>query len=539
MRAHSAAFLAAVLCLFSVTAAADIARVSPSQFDLGVEDFISIFGDNLVGTVETTVTFDGVNTLEPSFASPSELIVWVPITIVNQEGQHTLVVRAVDATGVRTYGPVSFMVTAPVIDPGGPPILALPELVVAEATLATGTAVTFDANAYDAAGPVALTCVPASGSVFPLDSSVVNCSASNAAGTTTGSFSVFVSDYTPPVLTLPADIVSDAAVVTFTASAVDGIDGTVPVSCAPASGSTFPQGVTTVNCVAYDTRLNPGFGSFKVTVTGGPPALILPDGIIEEATGPGGATVTFNVSSADGSPVLCTPASGSTFPLGVTTVSCSATNASGTSTGSFQVTVVDTTPPVITAPSVFEVEATSPAGAIANFVVTAQDLVEGDVVALCAPPSGSQFPLGTTTVVCSATDSRGNGDVTSFEVVVQDTTGPEVTSISATPNTLWPPDHRMVDVVVTATLADAVDPAPTWRIVSVTSNQPSNGLGDGDQPIDWIITGPSTLQLRAEWAQGRTRIYTITIETMDASGNVGMASVTVKVASSKGNAALR
>ena len=539
MRVHSSVVLAAVLCLFSAVASADIARISPSQFDLGVEDFISIYGDNLTGTVETTVVFDGAIEVEPSLLSPEQLMVWVPTAVVLQEGQHTLVVRAVDGAGIRTYGPVSFTVSGPVIDPNAPPVLSLPEIVNGEATSLQGGVVTYEASASDADGPVPVTCSPPSGAIFPMGSTIAQCSASNAGGTTTGSFYVFVVDSQPPVVTVPANIVSDDPVVTFTASAVDAIDGSLPVTCSPASGSTFAQGTTQVRCTATDSHANSTTAAFLVTITGGPPALQLPGDITEEATGPNGAVVTFEATAADGETVTCTPASGSTFSIGTTQVSCSATNPAGTSTGTFNVTVMDTTPPEITAPSLLEVEATSAAGAVATFVVTAYDLVDGDVAVTCAPPSGSLFPMGTTDVFCSATDSRNNGNDTSFQVIVQDTTAPEVTSISANPGVLWPPNHEMVNITVSATVVDAVDPSPTWTIVSVSSNQPQNGLGDGDLPNDWVITGPNTVQLRSETAQGTVRIYTITIQTLDANGNVGTATVQVKVQNTKGSASLR
>jgi hypothetical protein len=529
MRFRERVALVGVLCLFALAASADITRISPSQFDLGTEDFINIFGTNLLGSLETQVVFDGLYVVEPSGIDSQHLVAFVPTEVMVQAGEHTLVVRSVDAAGVRTHGPVTFTVSAP-DNEGGPPLLTLPESVVAEATSQEGGVVIYEASASDANGDVPVTCSPASGTTFRVGVTIVSCSASNTAGTTTGSFFAFVTDTTPPVVTVPANITSDDAVVTFTASAVDNLDGSLPVTCSPASGSSFPQGTTTVRCTATDAHANRGEATFRVTVTGGPPALMLPDDIVEEATGPDGAVVTFVATSADDTPVSCSPASGTTFALGTSTVTCRATNTAGTSTGTFSVTVVDTTPPVITAPAVLEVEATSPAGALATYVVTAHDLVDGDVPVSCAPLSGSQFPFGPTDVVCSAVDSRGNGDVIAFQVIVQDTTAPEVTSISASPNALWPPNHKMVNVTVSATLVDAVDPSPTWKVRSVSSNQPTQGTGDGDTPVDWVITGPSTLQLRAERSQGNERIYTITIETRDANGNVGIATVSVRVA---------
>ncbi|MBI3328176.1 MAG: HYR domain-containing protein, partial [Nitrospinae bacterium] len=100
----------------------------------------------------------------------------------------------------------------------------------------------------------------------------VTCSASDTRGNTaTGSFTVTVVDTTPPVLTLPSNI-SEATtsasgkVVTYTATATDAVDGSRPVACTPASGSTFPVGTTTVTCSASDTRGNTATGSFTVTV---------------------------------------------------------------------------------------------------------------------------------------------------------------------------------------------------------------------------------------------------------------------------------
>ena len=75
-----------------------------------------------------------------------------------------------------------------------------------------------------------------------------------------------------------------------------------------------------------------------------------------------------------------------------------------------------------------------------------------------------------------------------------------------------------------------VDTAPVTRIISVTSNEPENGLGDGDTAPDWEITGALTLNLRAERAGGGSgRIYTITVESRDRAGNASTRTVEVRV----------
>jgi hypothetical protein len=235
---------------------------------------------------------------------------------------------------------------------------------------------------------------------------------------------------TPPTLSLPPDQTAEAtgpagAVVSYTATATDAQDGTLTPTCNPASGSQFPLGVTQVSCSATDSLGLTTAGSFTVTVADTtPPSLTLPSDITAEADGPTGAAVSYTATATDlvdGSvPVICSPGSGSTFALDqTTTVNCSATDAQGnTATGSFTVAVVDTTPPSLTLPSDITAQATGPGGAAVSYTATATDLVNGSVPVNCTPPSGSTFPVGTTTVSCSATDAHGNTATSSFTVTV-------------------------------------------------------------------------------------------------------------------------
>jgi hypothetical protein len=154
----------------------------------------------------------------------------------------------------------------------------------------------------------------------------------------------------------------------------------------------------------------------------------------------------------------------------------------------------------------------------------------------CDHASGSTFPLGTTIVQCTATDTHNNTGHASFTVTVRDTTPPVIASVTVSPGNLWPPNHQMVNATVTVIASDLVDPAPMSHIIAVSSNQPINGTGDGDTAPDWSITGPLTLQLRAERAGGAVRIYTITIATSDASGNTAYGTVNVTVGDGRGRA---
>lgn len=532
MRVRSAVLVGILCLLVAAVASADISRVSPSSFTPTGEDYLTIFGSGFLGTEATLVRYDGEITIEPQSATNTQVFVWVPVEVKTVEGPHTVEVLSVDATGTRVHGPATFTIELPPLT--GPPFLNTPEVQVVEAVDATGADVMFEVTAFSQDGTeLTPTCTPASGSHFSIGSHNVSCSATDSFGTTTRSFLVIVADSTPPVLTMPDDIVTDNPVVTFAPTAVDNIDGSVPVTCTPASGSTFPTGTTRVRCVARDAHLNETVGILLVQVTSGPPPLILPDDIVAEATSAAGAVVTYEVSIDGTGTFSCTPASGSTFAIGTTTVNCSATNSFGTTTGSFTVTVQDTTAPVLTTPAVLHVEATSAAGAIATWVATAVDAVDGDRPVTCDPASGTFFAFGTTTVVCTAADTRGNDTSNAFDVIVEDTTPPEILNLTATPNLLTPPNHRMVDVTVSATAVDTVDPAPTLEIISVTSNQADNGTGDGDEPGDIVFTGGFTMQLRAERSHGIDRIYTITVQATDASGNVSTATVLVRASASK------
>jgi hypothetical protein len=426
------------------------------------------------------------------------------------------------------------------------PVLRLPADITAEATSAAGAVVFYTAMADGGA----ISCAPSSGATFPLGTTLVQCSSTNSNGTSNGSFAVHVVDTTAPVVSVPMDInrsATDAngAVVNFTATANDLVDGPIAVvTCNPPSGSTFPIGSTLVLCTASDSRGNEGPGLFYVNVAfdSVPPVLSLPANITAEATSASGAVVNYTATAndnVDGAvPVTCSKASGSTFALGTTTVNCSATDAAGnTSNGSFTVTVRDTTPPALSLPADITVEATGPGGATVTYTATSTDIVDGSVPVICSPASGSTFPLGTTAVACTATDSHLNKASGSFNVTVRDTTPPVVVSTTPSLTTLWPPNHQMVAVSVAVIATDTVDPSPVSTILSVSSNQPVDGTGDGDTAPDWVITGPLTVELRAERSGGTTRVYTITVATTDFSGNTAISTCQVTVAQSKGRAA--
>ncbi len=366
-------------------------------------------------------------------------------------------------TALQSFATVTYFMSDPPTY-----ITTKPSSFTLEATGPTGAVGFFNASATymaNTAWPVVAS--PASGSLFPIGATTVQLTSTNASAySTTASFTVTVKDTTPPFITTPAPVTVEAtgpsgAAVGFAATAADLVSGSRAVSATPASGSVFPVGVTTVNLSAADPSGNVATSSFTVTVKDTtPPFITTPAPVTVEATGPSGAAVGFAATAADlvsgTRAVSATPASGSIFPVGVTTVNLSASDPSGNvATSSFTVTVKDTTPPVITTPAPVAVEATGPSGAAVGFAATAADLVSGSRAVSATPASGSIFPLGVTSVNLSSTDSAGNTATSSFPVAVLDTTPPVITKpgnlvLSAT-------SYAGAVALFTASAVDAVD----------------------------------------------------------------------------------
>jgi hypothetical protein len=146
------------------------------------------------------------------------------------------------------------------------------------------------------------------------------------------------------------------------------------------------------------------------------------------------------------------------------------------------------------------------------------------------------LPTGTLTVAGSpyaiAFSYGGNAlfspATATSSLFIADTTAPTIVSITATPGDLGVPNHKMFNVLVNYTATD-LGGAPVCSL-SVSSNEPIDGLGDGHTSIDWQVVDPHHVQLRAERSgTGAGRIYAVTIRCADASGNVSTGTATVSV----------
>ena len=194
----------------------------------------------------------------------------------------------------------------------------------------------------------------------------------------------------------------------------------------------------------------------------------------------------------------------------------------------------DTTPLALAGvPTPIVVEQTTPAGALVSVPLpTATDDCSTPVVTGNAP---AIFPPGTTTVTFTAVDAAGNTAHATTTVTVVDRTAPSITALAAAPAVLSPANHTMVAVRVSATAADAADPAPRCWIDSVASSEPTDGRGDGRTATDWQITGDLTVSLRAERAGGGSgRVYTLAVVCADHAGNRALGVGRVSVPHDKG-----
>ena len=107
--------------------------------------------------------------------------------------------------------------------------------------------------------------------------------------------------------------------------------------------------------------------------------------------------------------------------------------------------------------------------------------------------------------------------------------------VTVSPDRLWPPNHEYVTVTAEVNAADNFDPNPKITLLSVSSNEADDGLGDGDTPNDIVIIDDYTFDLRAERSgTGDGRIYTITYQVTDACGNSSIATAEVTVPKDKG-----
>jgi large repetitive protein len=179
----------------------------------------------------------------------------------------------VDSQGLGTI--LNDDLVGPPPPPDDAPRITVPATITSEAQSFAGAPVTYTASAVDRVGrPLPVACNPPSGSIFSLGETTATCTATDSElnATAAKGFKISIVDRTPPALHVPSRKTARTtsrvgAVVAYTASAIDLVDGPVAPTCTPLPHRRFRLGLTKVSCSAADRHGNVGSGSFTVAVT--------------------------------------------------------------------------------------------------------------------------------------------------------------------------------------------------------------------------------------------------------------------------------
>lgn len=291
----------------------------------------------------------------------------------------------------------------------------------------------------------------------------------------------------------------------------------------------LPIGSHTITLTADDGRGGTGTSTVLVIVQDTtPPIFTPPANQTLEATGPTGAVAVFSATATDlvdgVRPVICSPASGSTFPLGATTVACNSTDLHGNSSnGTFTLTVRDTKPPVVTPPASITIPATEAGGArgaawlaLAAFLggATARDTADPAPSQLSPQVGGTNadsttlFPFGTTAVTFRFRDASGNiGSATAKVTVILGTVkiSGQIASKGKNSDGTYYVDVKLTNTgtgnarKLRVTALTATTTKGTGKINIISPAFPmSVGLGNLDvgasQTVHFLLKVPSTVQ---------------------------------------------
>jgi len=330
----------------------------------------------------------------------------------------------------------------------------------------------------------------------------------------------------------------DGGYVKYDVFAMGGSDANPVIECDTPSGSFFKMGTTLVTCVATNMYQEQARGSFPVHVRDevGPVLTIPREPIQVKAESIEGAKVDYKVFAVDEIygevAVDCLPAPGSLFPIGTTMVHCAATDFDlNTGHASFPVEVIGDREPYplfVEVPETIFEKAIDPRGAKVEWKINVTGTKDPDPRVTCTPPSGSVFPIGETVVTCDALDAWGMRGSNTFSVWVIDPTPPSIVELYAKPDSLIA-DNRLYPIDIYVSVKDDIDLQPVCEIYSVTSKDDID-LDDGEDPksYDWKVTGPLTLELRAE-RRNLSRVYNINVACSDYFGNIARSRTTVTV----------
>ena len=350
----------------------------------------------------------------------------------------TVTCACVDESGLVSP---SCTFTIQIVDTIAPVISCVPSITSGPTQGFNYAVVNYSPNATDNSLVRSVTCSPAFGNPFAFGNTNVQCFATDYAGNKSPNCTivVHVTETTSPNITCPANIVAPPAAgttslqVVFTPTAVDfGV--VTNVTCSYKSGNYFQLGTTRVTCTATNSvGLVSQPCAFNVSIVSTtPPTIFCPPSATTFVT-PGLSTGTYiwlqpNAIGVGAVTVRCNPVFGTTlFPVGNTLINCTATDVSGNQAWcAFTVTVVDNNYPIISCPADLTIPlAYNSASAIPQFTPDSSDGV-GLMSTDCSPASGTAFPAGITTTICTATNVANLQTSCVFNVDIVDTQPPNI-----------------------------------------------------------------------------------------------------------------
>gem|GEM_PF-635972 len=483
---------------------ASITSNAPSKFPLGITMITWTAIDNGGNVAKAVQKITVTDTTHPVLTAPQ------PVTVEAKSPDHNSVdigLPAVnDAVGVESVtndAPPYFTigqttVTWKAIDTSGnaatatqivtvqdttKPVIHAPSDITQEASSPTSNVVSLG-NATVTDNGIIKSVTNDAPSVFPIGKTTVTWTATDGSGNSqTATQLVNIVDTTAPKISPPAAVTFEATSLaqnTVPLGNATVTDNGVIKSVTNNATQFFPLGKTTILWIATDESGNKANATQIVDVVHTiAPKLTVPANVTFEATSLKDNTVPIgNATATDIQQVTITNNASKTFALGKTTILWTAKDVSGNvSNGTQTIDVVDTTAPKITTPSSITQEATS----LHDNTVSLNNPSVVDLQPITITNNASKtFPLGTTTILWTATDASGNKANATQTVTIKDTTAPKVTAPS--------------DVKLTATsLADNTVPlgnatvSDNVQVVSLTNNAPKQ-FPLGNTTVTWIAT---------------------------------------------------
>jgi len=485
-----------------------ITNNAPSAFPFGTTIVTWIATDNFGNSVTEDQTVTVEDTTPPQIRAPDDILLeavdpqsnivdldlpWVHDIIAVESYENDapesfpIGMTTVTWTAFDTSGNIVSDTQIVTISDTTSPTIDAPSDIIVEASSPTGMTISIgDAAVFDSIGVDSVS--NNAPELFYLGNTTITWSAADNFGNSANSTqTVTIIDTTAPTIIPPADVVIEAQDESSNVVAIgvaDASDIVGVISIDNDAPNVFSLGDNLITWRAADASGNFATATQKVSIIDStPPTITAPPAVQVEATSPldnivvlgnGTASDFIGIASITNDAPLV-------FPVGQTTITWTATDLGGLSaTDSQTVTVVDTTSPSISIPSIITVEATSEDQNVVEFGgIYADDLVGVASITNDAPEF---FSFGLTTISWTVSDEAGNIATGSQQISVEDTTSP----------TIIPPADIVLEATGPTTAVTLGQPQVSDLVsVSSVSNDAPESFSLGETVLTWIVTDPS------------------------------------------------